>query len=71
MPIPEGMTILQGLNRCRATASARESHPRYSCEIWSSCASGRRLELCLHPGGHSIPAEWVGEGYDWMLTLAE
>ena len=71
MPIPEGMAILRDLNRCPAAAGGEESYARYDCEVWSGCASGRRLELCLHPGGHSIPAEWVGEGYDWMLTLAE
>ena len=71
MPIPEGLAILRDLNRCPTAANGEESHPRYTCEVWSACASGHRLELCLHPGGHSIPAEWVGEGYDWMLTLAE
>ena len=71
MAIPEGMEILRGLNQCPTEASAQQTHARYSCEIWSGCASGRQLELCLHPGGHSIPAEWVGEGYDWMISLVE
>ena len=71
MAIPEGLEVLRDLNRCPAAASGQETYARYSCEIWSGCASGGRLELCLHPGGHSIPAEWVGEGYDWMLSLVE
>jgi polyhydroxybutyrate depolymerase len=29
------------------------------------------LEVCLHARGHSIPAEWVGEGFDWMMALPE
>ena len=70
MPIPEGLTILQQLNGCAAEPQAEQAHARYSCEVWSACSSGRQLELCLHTGGHSIPAEWVVEGYDWMLSLA-
>ncbi len=70
MPITEGFTMLRELNRCetRAPNSNRE-HRRYRCDIWSSCASGAELQLCLHPRGHSIPAEWVAEGLDWALTL--
>jgi hypothetical protein len=29
-----------------------------------------RLDLCLHGGGHSIPAEWVADGFDWLLALS-
>ncbi|MGI9425303.1 MAG: alpha/beta hydrolase family esterase [Hyphomicrobiaceae bacterium] len=70
MPIPDGLAVLRKLNRCTAqrTATAAPS-PRLQCKTWSDCAGGRRLEVCLHGGGHSIPAEWVGEGLDWMRTL--
>jgi len=27
------------------------------------------LSLCLHSRGHSIPAEWVAEGLDWLRAL--
>ncbi len=69
MPIPEGMAIWRTINQCRTEPDSTKAHPRYECSIWSSCGSGKELEICLHPRGHSIPAEWVGEGFDWMSTL--
>lgn len=69
MPIPEGLAILRTLNQCEAKSNGQQAHERYSCETWSRCGSGTQLQLCLHPRGHSIPAEWVAQGYDWMLTL--
>lgn len=71
MPIPEGMAILRELNQCPREPNAKRSHPRYECKEWSRCATGRQLQLCLHSRGHSIPAEWVAEGYEWMLSLQE
>ena len=69
MPITEGMGFLRSLNKCRRKPDRETAHKRYSCRIWSSCGTRKQLELCLHPKGHSIPAEWVAEGYDWMLQL--
>ena len=69
MPIPEGLAILQRLNGCEELPDRRSAEKRYSCEDWGSCSSGKTLSICLHPRGHSIPAEWVAEGYDWMIGL--
>lgn len=69
MPITDGMLALRRLNGCPSRPGDASRHPRYACEQWSSCVSEEVLQLCLHQGGHSIPAEWVAEGYDWMLTL--
>ena len=70
MPITEGMQFLRGLNQCRKEPDRETAYKRYSCNTWSSCGSKKQLELCLHPKGHSIPAEWVAEGFDWMQDLA-
>lgn len=69
MPIPQGLAILRGLNQCAAEPTGASSHKRYRCQRWGGCGSGKVLEICLHPKGHSIPAEWVAEGYDWMVGL--
>lgn len=69
MPIPDGMDVLRRANGCRAAPDGRSRGKRYACRDWKSCTSGKALSLCLHPGGHSIPAEWVAEGHDWMLEL--
>ncbi|MEM8811129.1 MAG: PHB depolymerase family esterase [Pseudomonadota bacterium] len=69
MPITEGMTILRTLNRCNREPDRTEEHNRLQCQTWTSCGSGRRLQICLHEGGHSIPAEWVAEGFDWLSAF--
>lgn len=71
MPIPSGFELLKQLNGCGVRPEGRDRHGRYDCERWSDCASGRDLELCLHPGGHSIPAEWVVDGLIWMQGLGD
>jgi polyhydroxybutyrate depolymerase len=70
MPIVEGFALLRGVNGCPPTVTRKIMFKRYACEAWSDCSSGRELQLCLHPKGHSIPAEWVAEGLDWILALA-
>ncbi|WP_161973776.1 alpha/beta hydrolase family esterase [Hwanghaeella grinnelliae] len=70
MPITDGMTFLRKLDGCGAKPDGSISLPKYQCDIWSDCGSGRELQLCTHPGGHSIPGEWVAQGYDWMTGLS-
>ena len=69
MPIPEGLATLRRENGCGADAAPPEQQGRLTCERWQGCASGRVLEVCLHRRGHSIPAEWVAEGLDWVTEL--
>lgn len=69
-PIPEGFATLRRLDGC-SNASDTKQRQRLTCGSWRDCTSGRVLEVCLHDGGHSIPAEWVGEGFDWMMALPE
>ena len=72
MPIPEGMAMLRRLNGADAEAdhSYAIDHPKRprECVRWDG-ETGKSLEVCLHPRGHSIPAEWVAEGFDWMRAL--
>jgi len=71
MPIPEGLALLRRLDGCGAAEAVAVSDARLSCQSWRDCASGRRIELCLHQGDHSIPVEWVAEGFDWMMQLPD
>lgn len=68
-PIPEGLTLLRQINRAGAARPVASGDDRLRCERWDDSGSGKALELCLHPRGHSIPAEWVAAGFDWMLEV--
>ncbi|MEL7131508.1 MAG: hypothetical protein AAGK77_03750 [Pseudomonadota bacterium] len=70
MPIPAGFDLLRRINGTRGQGrSVPSGDDRLTCTRWDRSTSGRVLELCLHERGHSIPAEWVGEGLDWLETL--
>ena len=69
MPIPEGLAMLRRVNGCAEVPDTTTQGQRLTCRSWRSCTSDRVLELCLHDRGHSIRAEWVAEGFDWMMTL--
>lgn len=63
-PIPEGLRLMRRL----AGAGAGETFTagRFECERWQGEA---KVEVCLHAKGHSIPAEWVAEGLDWLEQI--
>jgi len=33
---------------------------------WSDCASGKRIDLMLHPGSHGVPKGWLDRALDWF-----
>ena len=60
-PIPEGLELFQRINASGVSTSFETG--RFICERWPGAGV---LEVCLHEKGHSIPAEWVAEGLDWL-----
>lgn len=72
MPIPEGMAMLRRMNGAGSQPSHtyRIDHPKrpLTCDRFEG-TSDKVLETCTHPRGHSIPAEWVADGLDWLLAL--
>lgn len=41
----------------------------YWRRAWTACAPGARLELALHPGGHSVPKGWSDMALDWFEAV--
>jgi len=64
--VMKSMALLRAGNACEATPDHTQTEGRLTCSSWRNCGSGRPLALCLHDGGHSIRAEWVGQGIDWV-----
>ena len=72
MPISEGIAVLARVNGTSGQSRKVPSgDQRLTCTRREQSISGRVLELCLHERGHSIPAEWVGHGLDWLDTLPD
>lgn len=70
MPIMDALELARHVDGC--SAKGKEMSPPskgLDCTHWDGCSSGRGVEICLHPGGHSINGEWLGEGLDWMMSL--
>lgn len=64
--------ILRRTNGCgnRQPAAGPVEEDRWR-RVWSDCA-GARIDMMLHPGGHSIPKGWLAEALDWFeARLAE
>ncbi|HRY24666.1 MAG: polyhydroxybutyrate depolymerase [Geminicoccaceae bacterium] len=64
--------VFEALAQLRAEAGCGSQPDRISiedgrrCRAWTSCAPGGELELCLHDGGHELPADWLGRALDWF-----
>ncbi len=69
-PVPDGLALLRRVNGCTGAPVAMTGNGRLRCQRWQGCTSGHVIELCRHPGGHSLRAEWVGEGLDWLDEIS-
>src|SRR5260221_959671 len=69
--IGKSLAILQETDRCGSEADRIEQQGELKCWIWSSCASGKRLELCLHGDGHVMKGQWLSDGMAWAFRLPE
>jgi polyhydroxybutyrate depolymerase len=67
--------ILRAADGCKAepdrlvdeTVEAWEG--KLACRMWSSCGSGRQLELCLHTDGHDMEPAFLHASLVWALQL--
>jgi polyhydroxybutyrate depolymerase len=55
-------------DRCRGKPVALKDWAGLTCETWTGCAGGRRLQLCVRAGGHQM---WQGDvlaGLRWAVA---
>lgn len=66
-------TAMQTWRRTNACARMQPdgfpAHALFQSRSWTTCAPGGRLDLALHPGGHTIPDAWAALALDWFEAL--
>lgn len=67
--IVKGFVVWLADDRCRPEPDRHQHDGELDCEVWSTCGSGRSLQLCLHPRDHMIDPAWLEEGLRWALAL--
>ena len=68
--VRRGLAILRAADACTDNPEPIREAGDLTCETWKSCAGGRRLQLCLHAGGHMIEAAHLEAGLRWARGLA-
>ncbi|MEM7190460.1 MAG: hypothetical protein AAF439_12685 [Pseudomonadota bacterium] len=71
MPISDGIDLYLDINRLKGQPVRSFRGEAYTCTRWGIPQKSRVIELCLHQGGHSIPAEWVALGFDWLEKVVQ
>jgi polyhydroxybutyrate depolymerase len=67
--VMRGLAIWRETNQCgAAAAAAAPAADELDCRAWSGCRTGRRIELCLHPGGHDLDPRWIARA--WAFAKA-
>lgn len=65
-----GMAFWRGQDGCAADPTRTVTVGGLDCEIWSGCASGRELQLCLNADGHMIPNGWPEAALSWAESVS-
>jgi polyhydroxybutyrate depolymerase len=70
----DGLAFWKKIDGCKPEPGRIEAEDRPDkmiCRLWSSCSSGKELQLCLHPGEHEIWSQWLKDDYAWVDRLAK
>ncbi|HVA11869.1 MAG TPA: hypothetical protein VNF99_01340 [Stellaceae bacterium] len=66
----QGMAILEVTDGCAVDPDKESREGDLNCETWSTCSSGKILELCIHHGDHQIQGIWLKQSIAWALQRA-
>ncbi|HXQ50119.1 MAG TPA: hypothetical protein VN802_03405 [Stellaceae bacterium] len=65
--VGKGWDILRATDACGPTPDSTVTEADLTCQQWSSCGSGHRLELCLHGDGHDMEPRYLHGGLVWAM----
>lgn len=66
-----GFATWRRMDACTAAPARTEIRDGMMCQVWpaKSCTGGHELQLCLHPNGHELRAEWMAAAVHWADGL--
>lgn len=64
-----GISLWRTHNECANAAVRTSADGGLQCTVWSGCSAGGEVRLCLHPGGHVFPVEWIAGIQDWARSV--
>ena len=67
--IRRGFAIWRETDHCTAPPEGHVRASGLACEVWA-CRTRRTLELCVHPGGHEMAADWLAGGLRWARGVS-
>ena len=65
--VHKGWRILEATDACAVDPDREAQEGELDCESWTSCGSGKELEMCLHHGDHQIQPDWLHRSVEWAL----
>jgi polyhydroxybutyrate depolymerase len=65
--VHKGFAILEATDACTADFDREAREGELDCESWTTCGSGKQLEMCLHHGDHQIQPDWLQRSVEWAL----
>lgn len=65
----QAMQVWRAANDCAPNAGTHAQDGRFWRRGWQDCGSGRRLDMALFFGGHSVPDGWTDLALDWFEAL--
>lgn len=66
--VEEAVALLRAHNGC-AEEVQMISLDALGCAVWTDCADGSEVRLCMHDGGHSRRSGWVGRLVSFLLRF--
>ena len=67
--IRRGFNVWLTENLCTTASDGSTDADGLACESWSTCRTGRALQLCLPGGGHEMNVRWLEDGLAWARSL--
>ncbi len=62
----ESLGLARRTNSCRSNPDTIEVGEAYRCRAWSASCQNGGLRLCIHDGGHGLPAGWADLARDFF-----